>query len=158
MDELLYRFAQRGDAGIEHQQRYQHGTEVFYPPVSERMLPVGLLGRELRPHDRDHGAGRIGDVVHGIHHDRYGIRRQTDEGLEGGQEDIRYDADDKNAVQNMKEGNLVQVKILASTGVDLDSTFIKLVKPFYQLHFAPEDMYDAMILVYEAEPTEIWAE
>ena len=38
------------------------------------------------------------------------------------------------------------------------SIVIKLVKPFYQLHFAPEDMYDAMILVYEAEPTEIWAE
>lgn len=38
------------------------------------------------------------------------------------------------------------------------SIVMKLVKPFYQLHFAPEDMYDAMILVYEAKPTEIWAE
>ena len=35
---------------------------------------------------------------------------------------------------------------------------IKLVKPFYQLNYAPDDMYDAMILVYEAEPTEIWSE
>ncbi|MBO4877127.1 MAG: erythromycin esterase family protein [Ruminococcus sp.] len=35
---------------------------------------------------------------------------------------------------------------------------IKLVKPFYQLNLTPEDMYDAMILVYEANPTEIWTE
>ncbi len=38
------------------------------------------------------------------------------------------------------------------------SLMIKLVKPFYQLNYAPDDMYDAMILVYEAEPTEIWSE
>lgn len=38
------------------------------------------------------------------------------------------------------------------------SLVIRLVKPFYQLNYAPEDMYDAMILVYEAEPTEIWSE
>ena len=33
---------------------------------------------------------------------------------------------------------------------------IKSVKNCYQLNFAPTDMYDAMIFVYEAQPIEIW--
>ena len=38
---------------------------------------------------------------------------------------IRYELDDKNAVKSVVPGGVVTVKVLASTGVDLDSRFIK---------------------------------
>lgn len=38
---------------------------------------------------------------------------------------IRYDLDDKNAVNAVKPGSVVTVKVLAGTGLDLDSVFIK---------------------------------
>ena len=38
---------------------------------------------------------------------------------------IRYDLDDKNAVESVVPGAVVTVKVLANTGVDLDSAFIK---------------------------------
>ena len=38
---------------------------------------------------------------------------------------IRYDLDDKNAVKSVVPGAVVTVKVLANTGVDLDSAFIK---------------------------------
>ncbi|WP_022931154.1 30S ribosomal protein S12 methylthiotransferase RimO [Treponema bryantii] len=39
---------------------------------------------------------------------------------------IRYDLDDKEALTSLKAGSVVTVKVLASTGVDLDSRFIKI--------------------------------
>lgn len=39
---------------------------------------------------------------------------------------IRYDLDDKSAVSALKPGSVALVKVLASTGVDLDSRFIKI--------------------------------
>ena len=39
---------------------------------------------------------------------------------------IRYDLDDKEAVSELKPGSVALVKVLASTGVDLDSRFIKI--------------------------------
>ena len=41
---------------------------------------------------------------------------------------IRYDLDDKKAVEAMAPGAVVTVKVLASTGVDLDSRFIKFYR------------------------------
>ena len=41
---------------------------------------------------------------------------------------IRYDLEEKDQVEAIKAGNIVSVRILASTGVDLDGRFIKLVK------------------------------
>jgi ribosomal protein S12 methylthiotransferase len=38
---------------------------------------------------------------------------------------IRYDLDDKKAVESIIPGGVVTVKVLANTGVDLDSRFIK---------------------------------
>ena len=43
---------------------------------------------------------------------------------------IRYDLDNKEMRGSIKEGNVVTVKILAVTGVDLDARFIKLRKAF----------------------------
>ena len=45
---------------------------------------------------------------------------------------IRFEADEKDAVEAVKPGNVVQVKVLASTGVDLDATFIKIIRNFSQ--------------------------
>ena len=39
---------------------------------------------------------------------------------------IRYDLDDKAVVSDLKPGSVVTVKVLASTGVDLDARFIKI--------------------------------
>ena len=39
---------------------------------------------------------------------------------------IRYDLDDKETLTSLKAGSVVTVKVLASTGVDLDSRFIKI--------------------------------
>jgi len=41
---------------------------------------------------------------------------------------IRYDLDSKDEVDSVKPGNVVSVKVIASTGVDLDARFIKLEK------------------------------
>ena len=41
---------------------------------------------------------------------------------------IRYDLDDSKAVSAMVPGSVVTVKVLASTGVDLDSRFIKIYR------------------------------
>ena len=41
---------------------------------------------------------------------------------------IRYDLDDKEAVKSVIPGSVVTVKVLASTGVDLDSRFIKICR------------------------------
>lgn len=41
---------------------------------------------------------------------------------------VRYEADDKKESDSIRPGNVVNVKILASTGVDLDGRFINLVK------------------------------
>ena len=38
------------------------------------------------------------------------------------------------------------------------SPLMLLLKNQYQLYFAPEDMYDAMILFYQTTPTEIWTD
>lgn len=43
---------------------------------------------------------------------------------------VRYDLDDENEKSAVKPGNVVNVKILASTGVDLDGRFISLKKVF----------------------------
>lgn len=45
---------------------------------------------------------------------------------------IRYDLDCEEQKKAVKPGNVVRVKILASTGVDLDSRFEKIVKEFPQ--------------------------
>lgn len=45
---------------------------------------------------------------------------------------IRYDLDDKKQVEMMKSGNVVKVKILSCTGVDLDSVLVSLEKEFVQ--------------------------
>lgn len=41
---------------------------------------------------------------------------------------IRFDADDKEQCNAVKEGNVVRVKVLACTGIDLDARYISLVK------------------------------
>ena len=41
---------------------------------------------------------------------------------------IRYDLDEEEEVKAVKPGNLVSVKIISSTGVDLDGRFIKYVR------------------------------
>ncbi len=38
------------------------------------------------------------------------------------------------------------------------SPLMMLMKNQYQVYFAPEEMYDAMILYYETTPTEIWTD
>ena len=43
---------------------------------------------------------------------------------------IRYDLDDAAAVSNIIPGSVVTVKVLASTGVDLDSRFTKIYRKF----------------------------
>ena len=45
---------------------------------------------------------------------------------------IRFETDEKEAADAVKPGNVVEVKVLASTGVDLDSAYIKLVRKFSQ--------------------------
>ena len=45
---------------------------------------------------------------------------------------IRYDLDCEEHKKAIKPGNVVRVKIVASTGVDLDSRFEKIVKEFPQ--------------------------
>ena len=45
---------------------------------------------------------------------------------------IRYDLEEKDQVDAIKAGNIVSVRILASTGLDLDGRFIKLVKVIKQ--------------------------
>ena len=45
---------------------------------------------------------------------------------------IRFDLDDKEALESVKPGNVILVKILASTGVDLDSRYIKIIRKFNQ--------------------------
>ena len=39
---------------------------------------------------------------------------------------IRYDLDDKAALEAVVPGSVVRVKVIASTGVDLDASFIKI--------------------------------
>ena len=43
---------------------------------------------------------------------------------------IRYDLDDEKMADSVKEGNVVTVKILSVTGVDLDARFVKLRRTF----------------------------
>ena len=43
---------------------------------------------------------------------------------------IRYDLDDASAVSNIVPGAVVTVKVLASTGVDLDARFTKIYRKF----------------------------
>ena len=43
---------------------------------------------------------------------------------------VRYDADDENQKKAIQPGNVVNVKILASTGVDLDGRFESLLREF----------------------------
>lgn len=43
---------------------------------------------------------------------------------------IRYDRDETVEMQNVKPGNVIRAKILATTGVDLDSRYISLKKSF----------------------------
>ena len=45
---------------------------------------------------------------------------------------IRFDSDDKTALEAVKPGNVVLVKVLASTGVDLDARYIRIIRKFNQ--------------------------
>lgn len=42
-----------------------------------------------------------------------------------------------------------------SVGEYYDDSF-KTMKPYYQISFAPTDLYDAMIFYYEVNPIVIW--
>jgi len=48
---------------------------------------------------------------------------------------IRYDLDNKSEAEAVKPGNVVMVKIIASTGVDLDGRFLALVKNYDKQNF-----------------------
>ena len=43
---------------------------------------------------------------------------------------VRYDCDDPNQIKCIKPGNVIRVKVLATSGVDLDSRFLKIQKDF----------------------------
>ena len=43
---------------------------------------------------------------------------------------VRYDLDDPKQVEAIKVGNVVKVKVLTSSGVDLDSRFTFLERKF----------------------------
>lgn len=45
---------------------------------------------------------------------------------------IRFDSEDKTALEAVKPGNVVLVKALASTGVDLDACYIRIIRKFNQ--------------------------
>ena len=97
MDDLFHGFHEGGDPRVQHQQRNDHGAQVFDPAVAEGVLPVRLLPGQLRPDDGDDRTGRVRQVVDRVHHDGDGIGRQADGRLEGRQKDVGRDPDDAGA-------------------------------------------------------------
>ena len=97
MNDLLDRFRERCNAGIEHDQRNDHGAEVFGPPVSERMLSVRGAPGQLGSDDRDHGRACVGQVVHGIQGDGDGVHQNAHHGLESGQKNVGKNSDQAGA-------------------------------------------------------------
>lgn len=69
MDDLLDRFNQRRNTGIQHDDRDDHGTEVLNASVAKRMFLIRRLAGQLGTDDGDQRTAGIGDVVDGIQND-----------------------------------------------------------------------------------------
>ena len=74
----------------------------------------------------------------------------------GSMPENRYYIDFSTVDPNSAVGKMINRSIsTGSLGEDYNITY-KFVKAYHQLNYAPTDMYDAMILYYEVNPTEIW--
>ena len=78
VDDALNRGLHQFNANQQHECRHDQTREVLVATVAVRMLGVGRLARQLKAqHAHDIRTG-IGQVVHGIRHDRNRSRNHTD--------------------------------------------------------------------------------
>ena len=78
VDDALNRGLHQLNANQQHERRHDQSREILVATVAVRMLGVGRLARQLKAqHAHDIRAG-IGQVVHGIRHDRNRSRNHTD--------------------------------------------------------------------------------
>ena len=77
VDDALNRGLDKLKADHQHECRHDQTREILVATVAVRMLGVGRLARQLKAqHAHDIRAG-IGQVVHGIRHDRNRSRKHT---------------------------------------------------------------------------------
>ena len=77
MDDALNRGLHQLNADQQHERRHDQTREILVAAMSVRMLGVGGLARQLKAqHAHDIRAG-IGQVVHGIRHNRNRSRQHT---------------------------------------------------------------------------------
>ena len=77
VDDALNRGLHQLNADQQHERRHDQTREILVAAMSVRMLGVGRLARQLKAqHAHDIRAG-IGQVIHGIRHDRNRSRKHT---------------------------------------------------------------------------------
>ena len=77
MDDALNRGLHQLNANQQHKCRHDQTREILVATMAVRMLGVGRLARQLKAqHAHDIRAG-IGQVVHGIRHNRNRTRNHT---------------------------------------------------------------------------------
>ena len=81
MDDALNRGLDKLKADQQHERRHDQTREILVATVTVRMLGVGRLARQLKAqHAHDIRAG-IGQVVHGIRHNRNRSRQHANYAL-----------------------------------------------------------------------------
>lgn len=81
VDDTLNRGLHQFDANKQHERRHNQTREILVAAMSVRMLGVGRLARQPKAqHAHDIRAG-IGQVVHGIRHDRNRSRQHANYAL-----------------------------------------------------------------------------
>ena len=93
VNNLFHRFYKGSNTRIKHDDRNDHGAEIFDPSISERMLFIRLFCCQLCPHDGDQRTSRIGNIVYRIQRNGNRIRQKTDCRLKCRKENICNDPD-----------------------------------------------------------------
>ncbi len=111
-------------------QRLQSYVGAEISVLVEEIVAGGSSAQNALATQNDLGGGEPGELVDSeANNEGLAIGRAWFQAPEvDGSVVIRFDLDDSNAVEAVKPGNVVSVKVLASTGVDLDSRFIKIFR------------------------------
>ena len=100
MEDLLHGGLSQLEADEHDHHRHRKAGKIFKPGVAVGMVLVrGLLGKPEAQQGHD-GAGRVGQVIHGIGGDGHGARQQAHCQLSGKQQQIADDAHDSGQAAN----------------------------------------------------------
>ena len=69
MNNLLYRFHQKGDSYIKNHRCHNSGIDILQPAMSKGMFFIRRLGGIVKGHHEKHHRTHVGNIIESIAHD-----------------------------------------------------------------------------------------